>query len=247
MIVFNAAVNSPTMLQLFPDHTLRHYRYLRDSLPDMVPQLKVCHNYASHFLISCLPFSPHPSVPRILIRGTGLCKIHQHIPCKIPPNRAKFTNISRPTCCRQDYYYTIHEYRVFEWTKSTTGESGNAPERQLSPKFSEEGLPDPGFPGCTRHKSTRQVTSYQDVYFLGRYQANKCRPWRWWSEWRTMWIVSSAIFSTNWTVYSPWTSTWLWTSSSPQFGESSFQRSRVKTDICRCVWFYGDFVLLMAE
>ncbi|XP_064638724.1 integrator complex subunit 4-like [Lineus longissimus] len=41
ILVFNAAKNCPTMLPLFPDHTVRHYAYLRDSQPDMVPQLKI--------------------------------------------------------------------------------------------------------------------------------------------------------------------------------------------------------------
>ena len=39
ILVFNAAVNSPTMIAMFPDHTRRHYSYLRDSQPDLVPHL----------------------------------------------------------------------------------------------------------------------------------------------------------------------------------------------------------------
>ena len=39
LIVFNAAERCPTMAPLFPDHVLLHYRYLRDTLPDLVPVL----------------------------------------------------------------------------------------------------------------------------------------------------------------------------------------------------------------
>ena len=39
ILVFNATAKSPTMLAMFPDHTNRHYAYLRDSQPDLVPQL----------------------------------------------------------------------------------------------------------------------------------------------------------------------------------------------------------------
>ena len=39
ILVFNATVNSPTMIAMFPDHTRRHYSYLRDSQPELVPHL----------------------------------------------------------------------------------------------------------------------------------------------------------------------------------------------------------------
>ena len=41
ILVFNATAKSPTMLAMFPDHTNRHYAYLRDSQPDLVPHLDV--------------------------------------------------------------------------------------------------------------------------------------------------------------------------------------------------------------
>jgi len=41
LVVFNAAVDSPTMPPLFPEHILRHYAYLRASLPDLVPALNI--------------------------------------------------------------------------------------------------------------------------------------------------------------------------------------------------------------
>lgn len=41
LLVFNAAKHSPTMLSMFPSHVMSHYRYLRDSLPDLVPSLEV--------------------------------------------------------------------------------------------------------------------------------------------------------------------------------------------------------------
>ena len=41
VLIFSAAAGSPTMLPLFPDHILNHYAYLRNTMPDLVPQLKV--------------------------------------------------------------------------------------------------------------------------------------------------------------------------------------------------------------
>ncbi|KAK6195746.1 hypothetical protein SNE40_001107 [Patella caerulea] len=41
ILVFNGAVKCPTMLPLFQEHTLRHYTYLRGSLPEHVPVLKL--------------------------------------------------------------------------------------------------------------------------------------------------------------------------------------------------------------
>lgn len=39
ILVFNAAAGCPTMVPLFEEHTLRHYSYLKDSFPNLVPQL----------------------------------------------------------------------------------------------------------------------------------------------------------------------------------------------------------------
>ncbi|XP_014277825.1 integrator complex subunit 4 [Halyomorpha halys] len=39
ILVFNAAQNCPTMLQLFEEHTVKHYSYLRVTLPALVPHL----------------------------------------------------------------------------------------------------------------------------------------------------------------------------------------------------------------
>ncbi|ESO86380.1 hypothetical protein LOTGIDRAFT_220695 [Lottia gigantea] len=39
MLVFNSAIKCPTMLPLFQEHTLRHYTYLRGSMPELVPSL----------------------------------------------------------------------------------------------------------------------------------------------------------------------------------------------------------------
>ncbi|XP_059486442.1 integrator complex subunit 4 [Neocloeon triangulifer] len=41
ILVFNAAMKCPNMLQLFEEHTLRHYSYLRDTMPNLVPHLKL--------------------------------------------------------------------------------------------------------------------------------------------------------------------------------------------------------------
>lgn len=40
MLVFNSTVECPTVMTMFQDHTWRHYHYLQDSLPDLVPKLK---------------------------------------------------------------------------------------------------------------------------------------------------------------------------------------------------------------
>lgn len=37
ILVFNAAKTCPQMNQLFPEHVTRHYQYLSDSIPDLVP------------------------------------------------------------------------------------------------------------------------------------------------------------------------------------------------------------------
>ena len=41
VLVFNAATGNRTALPMFQEHTWRHYTYLRDSIPNMVPDLKV--------------------------------------------------------------------------------------------------------------------------------------------------------------------------------------------------------------
>ena len=41
ILIFNAAINCPTIRSLLPDYTKRHYDYLRDSLPDLVPELRM--------------------------------------------------------------------------------------------------------------------------------------------------------------------------------------------------------------
>ena len=40
ILVFNAAIQCPTIRSLLPEHTKRHYDYLRDSLPELVPELR---------------------------------------------------------------------------------------------------------------------------------------------------------------------------------------------------------------
>lgn len=41
ILVFNATAKSPTILTMFPDHTTRHYGYLRDSQSQLVPHLDI--------------------------------------------------------------------------------------------------------------------------------------------------------------------------------------------------------------
>lgn len=40
-MILNAAKHSPTITPLFEPHTLRHYAYLRDTLPSLVPELSL--------------------------------------------------------------------------------------------------------------------------------------------------------------------------------------------------------------
>jgi integrator complex subunit 4 len=40
-MLFNAAQNMPPMMSLFPDTILKHYAYLRDTMPNFVPHLPV--------------------------------------------------------------------------------------------------------------------------------------------------------------------------------------------------------------
>lgn len=39
-MLFNACEHLPSMLSLFPDTTMKHYSYLRDTMPDLVPKLR---------------------------------------------------------------------------------------------------------------------------------------------------------------------------------------------------------------
>lgn len=41
IMLFNAARHLPPMLSLFPDTTVKHYSYLRDTMPNFVPQLQI--------------------------------------------------------------------------------------------------------------------------------------------------------------------------------------------------------------
>ena len=40
ILVFNATVKCPAVASLLPEHTKRHFDYLRDSLPELVPELR---------------------------------------------------------------------------------------------------------------------------------------------------------------------------------------------------------------
>lgn len=41
ILIFNAAKNSPTIIPLLEPHTLRHYAYLKDTMPNLVPELSL--------------------------------------------------------------------------------------------------------------------------------------------------------------------------------------------------------------
>lgn len=40
MLIFNAAAHCPSMHSLFTHHAVKHYHYLRDTMPHIVPRLK---------------------------------------------------------------------------------------------------------------------------------------------------------------------------------------------------------------
>ncbi|XP_034232413.1 integrator complex subunit 4 isoform X1 [Thrips palmi] len=52
ILVFNAAQQCSTMLQLFEENTLKHYSYLRDTMPHLVPVLKLGVNVRAQELAS---------------------------------------------------------------------------------------------------------------------------------------------------------------------------------------------------
>ena len=39
-LVFNATTKCPSIRSLLPPHAKQHYNYLRDSLPDLIPELR---------------------------------------------------------------------------------------------------------------------------------------------------------------------------------------------------------------
>ncbi|XP_065838144.1 integrator complex subunit 4-like [Oscarella lobularis] len=41
ILVFSAMKHSPLMVEFCPQHTIRHYSYLRDSIPDLVPDVQI--------------------------------------------------------------------------------------------------------------------------------------------------------------------------------------------------------------
>lgn len=44
VLIFNAALHCPSMLALFTEHTAKHYHYLRDTMPHLVPHLRGASN-----------------------------------------------------------------------------------------------------------------------------------------------------------------------------------------------------------
>ena len=40
VLIFNAALYCPTMVELFTEHATKHYHYLRDTMPQLVPRLR---------------------------------------------------------------------------------------------------------------------------------------------------------------------------------------------------------------
>lgn len=49
-MLFNASQHLPAMTSLFPDTTMKHYAYLRDTMPEFVPQL-ICEQPTSNLIL----------------------------------------------------------------------------------------------------------------------------------------------------------------------------------------------------
>ena len=58
ILIFNACTYCPQIAQVFPEHVVRHYQYLKDSIPDMVPQQLKMASYSSGVDI-CIKSPPH--------------------------------------------------------------------------------------------------------------------------------------------------------------------------------------------
>ncbi|KAL3204245.1 hypothetical protein MRX96_053064 [Rhipicephalus microplus] len=73
ILVFNAAAGCPTMVPLFEEHTLRHYSYLKDSFPSLVPQLKLPNQQSSpsEGLASCSLAQSHSFLHQALERASA--------------------------------------------------------------------------------------------------------------------------------------------------------------------------------
>lgn len=69
MMVFNSAVECPTVVTMFQDHTWRHYHYLQDSLPDLVPKLEKSIRVAEEAKPEAVAHSDVRSFLRNLISG----------------------------------------------------------------------------------------------------------------------------------------------------------------------------------
>ena len=53
VLIFNATQHCSTLPTLFPSHVFRHYSYLNDALPDIVPQLNVSVHYHDNSVMVC--------------------------------------------------------------------------------------------------------------------------------------------------------------------------------------------------
>ncbi|KAF4521167.1 hypothetical protein B566_EDAN011617 [Ephemera danica] len=68
ILVFNAAQRCPNMLQLFEEHILKHYGYVRDTMPALVPHLKelcAATTHTDHFVTTLLDRLEMAQTPRL--------------------------------------------------------------------------------------------------------------------------------------------------------------------------------------
>uniref|UniRef100_A0A1B6E309 Integrator complex subunit 4 n=1 Tax=Clastoptera arizonana TaxID=38151 RepID=A0A1B6E309_9HEMI len=74
ILVFNAAQHCPTMLQLFEETTVKHYGYLRDTMPNFVPPLKLGSQISMEFKV--LPASTPIFLNTLMSRLEGAPNIN---------------------------------------------------------------------------------------------------------------------------------------------------------------------------
>jgi integrator complex subunit 4 len=79
ILIFNAASVIPTLTPLFPAHVFRHYHCTRDSLPHLIPPIKIL---AEHPELPRQPATPNSSanyLKQLLSRGLNLATSHSSV------------------------------------------------------------------------------------------------------------------------------------------------------------------------
>lgn len=72
LLIFNAAVNCPSIMSLLEEHTIRHYRYLRDTIPNLIPNLPLCSS------IDCVAGTATKKNTQLLLENV-MSRLHQKV------------------------------------------------------------------------------------------------------------------------------------------------------------------------